>query len=156
MLAIRVERFGFGKDSTLSEWTFSGDNTQPWHCYGCEDERRIKKVYGETCIPEGIYEIKLRTDSTKFKKYYARYDFHRGMLWLQNVLGFEWIYIHTGNDDEDTMGCLLPGVVPIMLPDGEFEVRRSRDAYVALYKRVIAAFDRNERVFVEIVEREAA
>lgn len=154
MLTIRVERFGFGEDSTLSEWTLSNDD--PWSCYGCEDERRVKKVHGETCIPLGVYEVKLRKNSTKFAKYYSRYDNHRGMLWLQDVPGFKWIYIHTGNDDEDTLGCLLPGVVPIMLPDGEFEVRRSRDAYVALYKRVMVAFDRNEKVFVDIVERQAA
>lgn len=46
-----------------------------------------KKVYGETCIPEGIYQIKM-TYSNKFKKELPE---------LLNVPYFEGIRIHKGN-----------------------------------------------------------
>jgi hypothetical protein len=151
MLTIEVDRFAFANDSTGAFVRLSSD---PFTCFIVEDERRRKKVPGETCIPPGQYEVKLRTDSAKFQKYYDRFpDFHRGMLWLQDVPGFTYVYIHIGNTDDHTEGCLLPGLAPVMLPDGEFTVGRSKDAYVALYKRVCAAFDKNERVFVNITER---
>ncbi len=151
MLTIEVERYGFGLDSTLGKIHLSGDD--PWTCFTCEDERREVKVQGETCVPPGTYEVKLRTDSAKFKKYYSRFDFHQGMLWLQDVPGFTFVYIHIVNKESHTEGCILPGVVPQVMPDGEFQVARSEVAYVALYKRAIAALDSGERVVVHVTER---
>ena len=153
-MTLRHERFGFGRDSTIAELTFSND---PFLCYMMEDERRETKVQGETCIPLGHYEILLKTDSPKFEQRYRNRfpDMHRGMLWLQDVPGFSWVYIHMGNLEKHTEGCLLPNLVPMMLPDGEFRGARSEEAYVAIYKRVIAAMDSGERVFVEVAERQA-
>jgi len=153
MMTLRVERFGFGKDSTLSELTISNDT---FSCYVIEDERRTRKVKGETCIPVGTYEVLLKTDSPKFEtKYFSRFpDIHRGMLWLQDVENFSFVYIHMGNKETHTQGCLLPNLVPQILPDGEFLGGRSKPAYEAIYRRVIAAFDTGERVFVEIAERQ--
>ena len=34
---------------------------------------------------------------------------HKGMLWVRDVPGFEYILIHTGNTDEHTAGCLIVG-----------------------------------------------
>ena len=65
------------------------------------------------------------------------------------------MYFHIGNKEKHTEGCLLPNVVPIALPNGEFSGASSEPAYLALYKRCIAAYDKNEKVTVEIIEREA-
>ena len=138
MLTIHIERFGYGLDSTLGKLTLSGDD--PWSCFIVEDEGRLTKVKGETAIPTGHYKVKLRK---------------RGVLHLQNVPDFEYVYFHIGNKEKHTEGCLLPNVVPIALPNGEFSGASSEPAYVALYKRCIAAYDNNEKVTVEIVEREA-
>ena len=59
------------------------------------------KVYGETAIPEGRYEVVI-TMSDRFK---------RRLPLLMNVPGYEGIRIHTGNKAVDTHGCLLPGRV---------------------------------------------
>ena len=34
---------------------------------------------------------------------------HKGMIHVQDVAGFEYIYFNTGNIDEHTDGCLLLG-----------------------------------------------
>lgn len=58
-----------------------------------------KKVYGETCIPEGTYEVKI-TYSTKFKKELPE---------ILNVPFFEGVRIHSGNIPEHSLGCVLCG-----------------------------------------------
>jgi hypothetical protein len=70
-------------------------------CYICEDMVRPKgeKIYGQTAIPEGRYEIKI-TMSNRFK---------RELPILLNVPNFEGIRIHSGNHEGHTEGCLLPG-----------------------------------------------
>ena len=59
-----------------------------------------KKVPGETCIPEGNYEIKM-TYSPRFKMLLPQ---------LMNVPFFEGIRIHNGFDASHTEGCLITGM----------------------------------------------
>lgn len=58
------------------------------------------KVYGQTAIPKGTYEV-LLTYSVRFKKVLPQ---------LLNVPMFEGIRIHAGNTAIDTHGCLLVGI----------------------------------------------
>jgi hypothetical protein len=57
------------------------------------------KVYGQTAIPYGRYEIKM-VYWKKHNRLYAQ---------LQNVPGFTGIFIHAGNTAADSEGCILPG-----------------------------------------------
>lgn len=63
------------------------------------EEIKQKKVYGQTAIPEGKYQI-IWSYSNKFKK---------NLPLLLNVPGYEGIRIHSGNTDVDTYGCILLG-----------------------------------------------
>lgn len=79
-------------------------------CYTLEDEFREVKVSGETRIPAGEYEIQKRTELTPLtKKYRAKHSFFDYHLEIQNVPNFKYIYIHKGNIDDHTEGCILLG-----------------------------------------------
>ena len=64
-----------------------------------ETEIKSKKIYGQTAIPYGEYEVRV-TYSPKFK---------RDLPLLMDVKGFEGIRIHRGNTPEDSSGCIIPG-----------------------------------------------
>ena len=105
----------------------------------------------ETCIPEGEYKIKLRTVGGFNQRYTKKYPtFHRGMLWIKDVPGFEYILIHQGNNDEHTSGCLIIGDSQQDL-DVNFNgmVGSSANAYQKLYKKVSAAILKGDDVTIE-------
>ena len=121
-------------------------------CYVCEDEKREVKVDGETRIPVGTYKIELRNEGGMTKRYAAKFPgLHRGMLWLKDVSGFEWVYIHIGNDDDDTQGCILVGYGANRV-GGENKVANSTTAYKDLYTAILAAIDRGEEITIAIWE----
>jgi len=105
---IEVLRYSSGVDSTLGILSENGPDGREFLAYTLEDEFREEKVSAETRIPEGTYDVKLRTTGGFHSRYAAKFgDWHKGMLHVQDVPGFEYILIHTGNTDEHTMGCLL-------------------------------------------------
>lgn len=102
-----------------------------------EDPRRRHKVHGETRIPAGRYELRLRNEGGMTQRYAARFpDIHKGMIWLQDVPYFEWVYIHIGNTARDTEGCILVGM------DSEAEdnmILGSAAAYRKIYPLIVEA-----------------
>ena len=106
--SLEVLRYSSGTDSTLGILSEVGPDGREFLAYTLEDEFREEKVSAETRIPEGSYDVKLRTTGGFHSRYAAKFgDWHKGMLHVQDVPGFEYILIHTGNTDENTMGCLL-------------------------------------------------
>ena len=152
---LHLERFGYGKDSTLGLLSEVDSTSRHTHvCFTIEDERREKKVPGETAIPTGVYEIELRTEGGMHPKYAKRFpEMHRGMLWLQHVTGFKFVYLHIGNDDDDTEGCPLTVTTPFIDGKGEFTGGASKVAYVKLYTKVIAAMDKGQKIIITVTEK---
>lgn len=146
LMILDLHRFSHGIDSTIGVLK-TGDFT----CFTCEDQFQLEKIAKETRIPSGTYTILLRNFGVMNEKYLLRYPFHRGMLHLQDVPGFDWIYIHTGNNDKHTEGCILTGYNPELDEEnGGGIVKRSRPAYIDLYKRIIKAMDSGEKVCINI------
>lgn len=77
-----------------------------------EEEIKEKKVYGETAIPLGTYNITMNVKSPKysnFNKYKWAKPYDGYLPRLENVKGFEGILIHLGNSASSSSGCLLVG-----------------------------------------------
>lgn len=152
-MELEALRISSQKDSTSGILFKIVNGVRYFMCYTLEDERRDKKVYGETRIPAGTYEIKLRTEGGFHKKYCNRYGFHVGMLHIVNVPGFEHILIHSGNTDEHTAGCLLVG------NDQKSNVKHSngfvgasRDAYEDVYPEISEAILNGEKVTITYID----
>ena len=116
--------------------------------YTLEDTYRKVKIWGRTRIPGGTYEIKLREEGTIHETYKKKFDFHKGMLWLQDVPNFQYIYFHIGNNADDSAGCILTGSNIV----DEDNLSGSTVAYIKLYFHIMKAFNRKERVFIKIVD----
>ena len=129
-----------------------------WFCNTLEDaDRGLKKsmtlqqireikVYGETAIPAGEYNIRMDVVSPKYKAV-AWYKSLCGgkMPRLENVPGFDGILIHPGNTALDTYGCILVGLNTV-----RGKVTNSRQTFSDLYCRMEAAYKRGEKITVKI------
>jgi hypothetical protein len=148
---LRLERFISDDDTTISSIAVDTH----WNCFGCEDEFRAVKVAKETRIPAGTYRIKLRAEGGFHERYLAKFgpQFHKGMLWLQDVPNFQWVLIHIGNTDEDTEGCILVGATANTVP-GSLSIGNSLTAYQKLYPVVRDALLRGEAVQITVVDKD--
>ena len=69
------------------------------------------------------------------------------MLWLQDVPGFTFILIHTGNTDQHTSGCYIVGETQQDLDKGKDGfVGNSGNAYKKMYPKVVDAILQGEDV----------
>ena len=136
-MKIIVDRFFSTDDATISRVTVYDGDTQVFNCFGLEDEHRSVKKWGETRIPEGKYTVLPRRVGGFHRRYLKRFaSFHRGMLHVQDVPGFEFILIHVGNTEKDTAGCLLLGETMNLT---RMTIGYSVRAYSRFYKLVIGA-----------------
>lgn len=123
-----------------------------FECFTLEDEKRLKKVYGETRIFPGRYRITPRTVgriATWLKKIFP--SVVKYSLWIRDVPEFEYILIHPGTTDKDTYGCILVGQSFIKSGD-KHKILNSRAAYLNLHKKVAKALDSKEDVWINIVD----
>ena len=149
---LTINRFNKGATSTVGALFIGSGHSKYFHSFTCEDEHRNIKVRSETRIPAGRYEIKLRTEGGFHSRYTDKYPkTHKGMLWLQDVPNFTFIYIHTGNDEGDTSGCILCGFSTSSdVINGGGTIGRSVEAYEALYPIVSEALESGEQVFITV------
>jgi hypothetical protein len=148
-MEIVVNRFSSGLESTLGLMTVDGR----FACYTLEDQFNEPKVFGETRIPPGRYRIDVRTEGSMYPRYKARFSpWHQGMLWLRNVPNFKYVYIHVGNKDDDTDGCILVGDGQMSNLVERGQVTASVSAYKRLYPQVLNAIMDGEEVFITVME----
>ena len=133
-MKLEVLRFSSDSDSTLGA-LFDITDKRKFLCFTLEDEFREVKISGETRIPAGTYNITLRTEGGFNQRYNDKFgtDFNKGILWVRDVPGFEYILIHIGNTDDDTAGCLLVGDSQTQNITKNGFIGSSTDAYTRIY-----------------------
>lgn len=146
-MLVTLKRFKSDKKGTIG--TLSIDN-EPF-CFTLEDAHHDIKIPKLTRIPMGHYQIKLRNEGGMTQRYREKYALHRGMLWLQDVPNFEWVYIHTGNTDEHTDGCILVGEIA-NLNENKKVVGESRDAYIKVYEIISGAILNGIKVTIKVID----
>lgn len=143
-MKLKVIRYHSSNDFTLG-MLLEETEERKFLCYTLEDEYRENKVSGETRIPDGTYKITLRTVGGFHGRYQKKYgSMHKGMLWVRDVPGFEYILIHTGNTDEHTAGCLLVGNTS----DKKGFIGSSVNAYKSVYPSIAQAIEDGEEVTI--------
>jgi len=153
-MKLEVLRFSSGRDSTSGALFSVVEGVRTFLCYTLEDEYRDNKVYSETRIPAGIYEIRFRTVGGFHAKYSKRFqDIHKGMLHIVDVPGFDYILVHCGNTDEHTAGCLLVGDTQNnnMVEEDGF-IGRSTAAYKRIYPKIAKALEQGEEVTITYID----
>jgi len=110
VINLEVMRFSSQGSSTLGI-LFDTTNGRRFLAFTLEDAYREQKLKHQTRIPKGRYQITLREVGGFNQRYLKKFgpEFHKGMLHVQDVPGFNYILIHCGNTKEDTSGCLLVG-----------------------------------------------
>lgn len=137
-------------DSTLSVLSMEGE----FVCFVLEDGYRETKEPGRTRIPPGRYKIAYRKHGWFFEKHRQRWG-HLFVPELLDVPGFSDILIHTGNEVQDTRGCLLVGTAAshnyaAQPPVFNIYPGSSTQAYLQLYDLLSGAYFRNEEVFIRV------
>ena len=74
------------------------------------------------------------------------------MIHLIDVPNFQYIYIHIGNVDEDSSGCILVGEYVLSNKD-KLKLVNSTIAYKSLYKIIIDAMSK-EDVYINIIDKD--
>lgn len=139
-----LKRIIFTDNSTIGDLYWDGGN---FECNTLEDTCRKRagddnilqaseKVWGETAVPAGRYEIKMQWST----------HYQRKMPHLQNVPYFSGIMIHWGNFPKDTLGCIILGVKDPKAPDF---VAESHIHYNEFEPKVLAALEKGQ-LFINI------
>jgi len=151
---LEVVRFSSGKSSTMGILMDVSDLRRSFLAYTLEDAYQPEKIKHQTRIPQGSYEINLRTEGGFHNRYLKKFgpSFHKGMLWVQNVPNFEYILIHCGNDNDDTSGCLLVGNSSDENVTKDGFIGSSVNAYKRIYPPIADALLKGETVAINYLD----
>lgn len=141
-MEITVKRRPTFNEATIGELTTN--EPEPLHLYSLEDSvREGDKVYGKTAIPAGRYRVIINR-SNRFSKL-AGHDVFLPLL--LDVPDYEGVRIHSGNEPDDTEGCILIGEA---VGIDNCSITYSKLAMQKLQPRIQDAINRGEEVWVNI------
>lgn len=126
-----------------------------YFCWTLEDEFRKEKKKGDTRIPNGVYQLGIMKADTPLtlkhrKSYGSWFKYH---IEITKVPNFTGIYIHAGNDETHTDGCLLLGDTlnnPNIVPKNP--LLNSTQAVKRFYEIVYPLLEQGEQVLIEFIQ----
>jgi len=122
-----------------------------WFCYALEDEARDVKVAGETRIPRAMYTLGIREEVTPLtKKYRNRFEWFEFHIEILDVPNYDYVYMHIGNDADDTEACVLVGDDANNNNVGEGYIKNSTKAFERFYKMVYPKLKAGEMILIEL------
>jgi hypothetical protein len=106
-----LQRLFFTQNNAQGDYTcgyIAGTNAN-FRSFVIEDVFRAKKLKAETRIPAGTYKLGINKSDTPLTikhrtSYGSWFKYHIQLLEVPNYQG---VYVHAGNDDSHTEGCLL-------------------------------------------------
>lgn len=132
-----------------------------WFCNTLEDTDRdlddsmdintikMKKIYGQTAIPTGTYEITLDVVSPKFSKYPFYQSACQGRVpRLLNVKAFDGILIHVADGARGSQ--LVEGCLGIGLNKIKGGLLEGKEFFEKLYLLMIQAKNKGEKIKITI------
>lgn len=150
-ISLILTRYSDNGNSTQGLLHVIDNNDLKFLNYTLEDEHRSVKVMHETCIPSGLYEVLQRKEITPMtERYRSKFDWFDFHLEIQNVEGFSGIYIHIGNKDEDTSGCVLVADNANNNTIKKGFNSSSTPAFERLYDLVRSELNNGGKVFIQI------
>lgn len=109
------------------------------------EQIKAAKVYGETAIPSGTYEVVL-TASPKFRNRVWAKKYGGVVPQVADVKGFSGVRIHPANRATELLGCIAPGKNTI-----KGAVTQSQATFYKLMdNHILPAAKRGERVYLTI------
>lgn len=150
-----LQRINDNRKSTvgvLLKKVVSGQETKTvLQSYTLEDEYRSEKVMHETRIPAGFYELAIMHSETPMTlKYRTKYPWFKHHIEITKVPGFKGIYIHIGNTDDDSSGCVLLGDAADNNSIGDGTITNSTAAFKRFYDIVYAHLAAGGKAFITI------
>lgn len=158
-MKLEIKRVINTSNETIGELYIDGK----FECFTLEDENRDlnhdgkfesnePKVYGDTRIPCGTYKITKR-EVGHIKEWLCKLwpGIVKYSLWIRDIPDFEYVLIHPGTTDKDTLGCILVGQ-SYSKPGIKYALSSSRLAYLALHKKVAPALDKGEEVTITLTD----
>ena len=110
-------------------------------------EIKARKVYGQTAVPKGKYEVQMNIISPRLgtKSYAKKYG---GCLpRLMQVPGWEGVLIHPFNSATESLGCIGPGE----WDEKTHRVKKSTQAFYDLMDYyLVPAYKRGEKIYIII------
>lgn len=115
-MKIKLKRIALKKDYTIGKLYID----DVYFCDTLEDAVRDlnkngkfddgeKKIYSQTAIPYGTYEVTTNVVSSRFKNRIWAKPYNGKIPRLLNVQSFDGVLLHPGSSQLDTSGCILVG-----------------------------------------------
>lgn len=150
-----LQRYSDNSDSTLGLLFEKLQSRLQFENYILEDEHRAKKVRGETRVDAGVWELKIQELVTPLtQKYRDKYPWFENHIEITGLPRHTSVYLHIGNDDDDTDGCPLFGDMVSNNTVDAGKVTYSTQAFKRWYLKVYPHLKSGGKAFIDIRDEE--